>query len=98
MKYTVFVDDNFHFMDEGERCKLGEFKSAEAAIAAARKIVDEFLKGSYTELGRSEIDGIAVEGVESQDVALVPAFLAGPMGRLSAAEKPDNVTGNPCIT
>jgi len=59
-----------------------------------KAIVDEFLTGPYTELGRSEIDGIAVEGVESQDVALVPAFLSGPMGRLSAgSEMPDDVVG-----
>jgi len=59
-----------------------------------RVIVDEFLTGPYTELGRSEIDGIAVDGVESQDVALVPAFFAGPMGRLSAGSPmPDDVVG-----
>ncbi len=59
-----------------------------------RIIVDEFLKGPYTELGRKEIDGTLVEGVESQDVALVPAFFAGPMGRLSApSDVPDDVVG-----
>ena len=47
MKYTVFVDDNSHFMDEGERRKLGEFRSAKAAIAAARKIVDKFLRSAH---------------------------------------------------
>ena len=43
MAYTVYVDDNFHYMDEGERYKLGKFRTARAAIAAAKKIVDEYL-------------------------------------------------------
>jgi len=47
MKYTVFVDDNFHYMDEEERYKLGEFDTREEALAAAKKIVDEFLDPSY---------------------------------------------------
>ena len=47
MKYVVFVDDNFHFMDEAERYKLGEFPTAAAAIAAPRKIVDEALDSAY---------------------------------------------------
>ena len=42
-KYTVYVDDNFHYMDESERYKLGEFDDCAAAIAACKQIVDEFL-------------------------------------------------------
>jgi len=101
------VNQSYTLVDEGRYVTLmtgqklyTEVKLTEALREEARRgsgdprmIVDEFFKGPYTELGRSEIDGIAVEGVESQDVALVPAFLAGPMGRLSAAEKMDNVTG-----
>ena len=47
MKYEVYVDDNFHYMDEDERYKLGEFDTAEEAIAAAKKIVDDFLELGY---------------------------------------------------
>lgn len=43
MAYVVFVDDNFHYMDESERYKLGEFETAEAAETACRRIVNEFL-------------------------------------------------------
>ncbi len=43
MKYVVFVDDNFHYMDEDERYELGEFPDRDAAIAACKRIVDEFL-------------------------------------------------------
>ncbi len=46
-KYEVFVDDNFHFMDEDERYKLGNFGSCEEAIAACKKIIDEFLESGY---------------------------------------------------
>jgi hypothetical protein len=41
--YVVFVDDNFHYMDESERYKLGEFADCHSATAACRQIVDEFL-------------------------------------------------------
>ena len=42
--YSVFVDDNFHYMDESERYKLGDFATLEEAIAACKRMVDEFLK------------------------------------------------------
>lgn len=42
-RYTVYVDDNFHYMDESERYKLGEFDDCQSAVAACKRIVDEFL-------------------------------------------------------
>jgi len=103
----ALVNQSYTLVDEGRYVTLmppqklyTEVKLTEALREEAQRnsgdpkaIVDEFLKGSYTELGRSEIDGVAVEGVDSRDVALVPAFLAGPMDRLSAAEKLDGVVG-----
>ena len=88
------VNQAFTLVDEGLFVTLmtGQKLYTEVALTEAlreevqrssgdpKAIVDEFLTGPYTELGRSEIDGIVVEGVESQDVALVPAFLSGPMG------------------
>jgi len=47
MPFKVFVDDNFHYMDEGERYALGEFETAEAALSAAKTMVDEDLKSFY---------------------------------------------------
>jgi hypothetical protein len=47
-KYKVLLDDNFHYMDEDERTEHGEFESLEAAVAACRRIVDEFLLSTYT--------------------------------------------------
>ncbi len=46
-KYEVYVDDNFHYMDENERYRLGAFETCEEAMAACRKIVDEFLEKGY---------------------------------------------------
>lgn len=44
-KYTVYVDDNFHFMEEEERYKLGDFDTLDEAIAACKRLVDAFLEG-----------------------------------------------------
>lgn len=48
-KYVVYVDDNFHHMDESERYKLGEYSSCEEATEACKKIVDEFFSHTYDE-------------------------------------------------
>ena len=43
-RYKVMVDDNFHYMDEDERYHHGIFSTAEEAIAACKRIVDENLE------------------------------------------------------
>ncbi len=40
-------------------------------------MVEEFLKGNYKKLGRSEIDGVVVEGVESSDISPTAGFPGG---------------------
>jgi hypothetical protein len=45
--YKVMVDDNFHYMEEDERWEFGTFATAEAAIAACRKLVDKSLVEEY---------------------------------------------------
>ena len=45
--WKVFVDDNFHYMDEDERYLAGEFDSRDAAVAECRRIVDESLTSLY---------------------------------------------------
>lgn len=47
MSFTVFVDDNFHYMDEDERYCLGSFDTLEEAVAACKGIVEEFLAANY---------------------------------------------------
>ena len=38
--YKVWIDDNFHFMNEDERFFHGEFDTPTQAIVACQKIVD----------------------------------------------------------
>jgi hypothetical protein len=47
MKYTIVCDDNFHYMDESERSTHGQYDSADAAIAAAKALVDRSLSFMY---------------------------------------------------
>lgn len=43
MGYQVFVDDNYHYMDESHRYTRGTFESWEEAVACCREIVDRCL-------------------------------------------------------
>ncbi len=43
-RYTVMIDDNFHYMDEEHRLQYGKFSTYEKAVAACKKIVDEELR------------------------------------------------------
>jgi hypothetical protein len=47
MNYRVLVDDNFHFMDESEQYELGSYATLEAAMEAAKGVVDSFLTSEY---------------------------------------------------
>ena len=47
IRYEVFVDDNFHYQDESERYKYGEYDTYEAAVEACKKIVDQELSHLY---------------------------------------------------
>lgn len=42
--YEVYVDDNFHYGDESERYRLGEFATRAEAVAACRTKVDEYFE------------------------------------------------------
>jgi hypothetical protein len=43
-RFRVLVDDNFHFMDEGERYQAGDYADYDSALAKCRAIVDESLQ------------------------------------------------------
>jgi hypothetical protein len=43
-QYIVMVDDNFHYQDESERRKLGDFTTYTEAIAACKYLVDKYLQ------------------------------------------------------
>lgn len=46
-KYTVFVDENSHYMDKSERYKNGDYSSEREAVLVCRKIVDDYLLSAY---------------------------------------------------
>jgi hypothetical protein len=46
MGFIVSIDDNFHYQDESQRSKLGEFETYEEALVAAQDIVDRFLENA----------------------------------------------------
>jgi hypothetical protein len=54
MRYTVFVDDNFHYMDESLMYKLGVIQTWNDAVKAAKAIVDEFLIENKSKTKSSE--------------------------------------------
>jgi len=54
-----------------------------------RKMVDEFMKCGYTELGPSTIDGIEVEGIESKDPNIAGGILGDVVARLWVAVEND---------
>ena len=54
-RYTVYVDDNFHYIDESERYKQGEFDDCQSAVAACKRIVDEFLSTCHVSTGADEM-------------------------------------------
>ena len=77
MTYRVMVDDNFHYMDESERYQHGVFATLDAAVAAARKIVDEYLASAYKP-GMSEDELIASYCQFGED-----PFIVAPAGELA---------------
>jgi hypothetical protein len=44
MSYRVIVDENFHYMDPDQRWELGVFATAEQALAACRRMVEDDLR------------------------------------------------------
>ena len=46
-QYKVLVDDNFHYQDEDKRYELGTYSTVEEALAACRKLVDDWLEQHY---------------------------------------------------
>jgi hypothetical protein len=47
MGFTIVIADNFHYMDESAYMTHGYFETLDAAIAAARDIVDQWLGATY---------------------------------------------------
>ena len=47
IRFEVFVDDNFHYQDESERYKQGEYETYEEAVKSCKEIVDGELLHLY---------------------------------------------------
>lgn len=45
--YKIYVDDNYHYMDESERYAAGSYDSLEEAINKCRELTIKSLKGLY---------------------------------------------------
>ena len=43
-KYEVYIDDNYHFMDESDRISAGSYRSLEKAIKKCKKITISSLR------------------------------------------------------
>lgn len=43
MKYRVYIDDNFHYMDDVDANESAAFETCSEALAYCKKIVDESL-------------------------------------------------------
>ena len=61
--YSVHVDDNFHYQDEGARYKLGDFSTLEGAVAACKEVVDQYLR-----------DEAPLDQTATERYALYPGF------------------------
>ena len=44
-EFEVFVDDNFHYMDEDKAHVVGPFLGADEVLSAARKKVEDWFIG-----------------------------------------------------
>ena len=61
MNYQVFIDDNFHYMDESERIIGKTYSTAGKAVAAAQLIVDDSCKFSAWDYAKSRCPSICIE-------------------------------------
>ena len=71
MSYKVFVDENSHHADESERWLQGESESYEAALAACRRIIDEFLASNHR-VGMKAGELLELYSLFGEDPFIVP--------------------------
>ena len=53
--YIVYVDDNYHFMDESERYSAGKYYTPDEAIKKCKALVDNWLE-EHKEKAKSAVD------------------------------------------
>ena len=76
MPYTVFVDDNYHYMDECERYELGTFETLAAAIEVSKSIVDDYLATAH-KAGMSARELFESYTMFGEDPYIVSSAVAG---------------------
>jgi hypothetical protein len=87
--YRITVYENSHYMDESESYKLpAEFQDCESAVAACKRIVDDFLLGTH-QAGMSADELWAQYAAFGEDPAVFPpdcAFSAWSYAKLRCQE------------
>jgi hypothetical protein len=77
-QYTIYVDDNFQYMDEDARTKHGAYKSLEEALQVCKAIVDACLT-------RAHEPGMSARRLYEEYVAAGDdPFIVGPGASFSA--------------
>jgi len=85
MTFVVRVDENFHYMDASYRQTLGEFDTSEAALAAAKKLVDDYLDATHTP-GMTADALLASYRMFGEDPFIIAADISAPDVDFSAWE------------
>lgn len=76
--YTVYVDDNFNYMDEDARTKYGDYATSDEAVQVCKAIVDRFLVKTHE-------PGMSAGQLYKEYVACGDdPFIQGPGARFSA--------------
>jgi hypothetical protein len=78
--YVVFVDDNFHYMDDEYRYCAGSFWTASEAVSLCRAIVDEYLASAF-EPGMCAADLLSSYKMFGED----PFIVGSRLGRIFSA-------------
>ena len=81
-RYEVVVADNFHYMDRDEYVPYGRFETREAAVAAAKAIVDGWLQDAL--LQGTEVSKLYQSYVGFGDDPFVVAHDGAPDVKFSA--------------
>ena len=80
-QYTVYVDDNFQYMDEDARTKYGVYKSLDEALQVCKAIVDACLTRAH-EPGMSARQLYEEYVAAGDDPFIVGPTPASPPGRM----------------
>ena len=83
-KYMVYIDDNYHYMDESERITAGSYNSLEKAIEKCKKITIISLKHLFEK-------GMTPEKLSAQwSMFGDDPFIVGESDSIPFSASPDN--------